>query len=61
MFLAMLPILYLLLKLILSGQVMYITIGSGIVISFYVLLKYAVGMSTISNSSDYGSDGKKTE
>jgi len=61
MFLAMLPILYLLLTLILSGQVMYITIGSGIVISFYVLLKYAVGMSTISNSSDYGSDGKKTE
>jgi len=54
MIFAMLPILYLLSTLILSGKIMYIAIGSGIMIAFYMLFNYAIGMSKISKGSDYG-------
>jgi len=54
MIVAMLPILYLLMTLILSGNILHISIGSGVLIAFYMLFNYAIGMSKISKGSNYG-------
>lgn len=51
---AMLPILYRLLTMILSGKILSIAVGTGIMIAFYMLLNYAIGMSKISKGSSYG-------
>jgi hypothetical protein len=46
--------------MIVSGQVFYIFIGISITIAFYMLFKYAIGTTKISQGSTYGKqDGKK--
>jgi len=59
MIFAMLPILYLLFSMIVSGNIFYILSGVFVLVSFYMLYNYAIGMSKISKASNYGS--KKVE
>ncbi|KAJ8673941.1 hypothetical protein QAD02_005203 [Eretmocerus hayati] len=49
------PMLYYLVKLFLSGSTVYISIGVGIIILFFLMLHKVMGMSEISKSSSYGS------
>ncbi|CAO1349935.1 unnamed protein product [Diamesa serratosioi] len=59
----LLPILYFILNLILSGKILYFAIGSSILFVFYMLMQKVIGMSKISKASSYGSKagGKKDE
>lgn len=59
MFFTMLPILYLLFSMIVSGNMFYILIGVFVLVSFYMLYNYAIGMSKISKASNYGSKQKE--
>lgn len=59
MIFAMLPILYLLFSMIVSGNIFYILSGVFVLVSFHMLYNYAIGMSKISKASNYGS--KKVE
>lgn len=54
------PMLYYLLWLLLSGSFFGITVGIGVIITFYVLMYKTLGMSEISKGSSYGAaDTKK--
>ncbi|XP_012275220.1 1-acyl-sn-glycerol-3-phosphate acyltransferase gamma [Orussus abietinus] len=53
------PMLYYLVNLFLSGSTVYFSIGVGILVLFYLLMKKTIGMSEISNSSSYGSTETK--
>lgn len=57
MIFAMLPILYLLFSMIMSGNVIYISSGVFVLVSFHLLYTYAIGMSKISKGSNYGASG----
>lgn len=50
------PMLYYLGVLLLSGRLVYFSIGIGILTAFYILLQKSIGMSKISKASSYGSD-----
>lgn len=56
----LLPILHYLINLLLSGSIVYFSIGIGIIVFFYVLMQKAISVSEISKSSSYGIDGKKS-
>ncbi|XP_011498819.1 PREDICTED: 1-acyl-sn-glycerol-3-phosphate acyltransferase gamma-like [Ceratosolen solmsi marchali] len=56
------PMLYYLIKLFLSGSTMYFSIGVGIIVLFFLLMYKTIGMSEISKSSSYGAaDIKKVK
>ncbi|XP_058799783.1 1-acyl-sn-glycerol-3-phosphate acyltransferase gamma-like [Phymastichus coffea] len=48
------PMLYYLIRLLLSGSTMYFSIGAGIIILFFILMNKTIEMSEISKSSSYG-------
>lgn len=48
------PMLYYLVNLLLSGSTVYFSIGVGIIVLFYMLMHKTIGMSEISKSSSYG-------
>lgn len=60
MIIAMLPILYIIITMILSGT-FYVLIGCAIMFAFYMLLNYAIGSTKISKASNYGGSQKKKE
>ncbi|GAB1868666.1 1-acyl-sn-glycerol-3-phosphate acyltransferase gamma-like [Camponotus japonicus] len=54
------PMLYYLLRLLLSGSITYFVIGIAIIFLFYLLMYKTLGMSEISKASSYGAaDAKK--
>lgn len=55
MIFCMIPILYFIISLIASGNIVYILSGVFVIVSFYMLYTYSVGMSKISHASAYGS------
>ncbi|XP_029042136.1 1-acyl-sn-glycerol-3-phosphate acyltransferase gamma-like [Osmia bicornis bicornis] len=55
------PMLYYLVNLFLSGSTIYFSIGVGIIFVFYLLMQKTIGMSEISKSSSYGTDDKKSK
>ena len=55
------PMLYYLVNLFLSGSTIYFSIGVGIIFLFYLLMHKTIGMSEISKSSSYGAGEKKSE
>ncbi|XP_054011637.1 1-acyl-sn-glycerol-3-phosphate acyltransferase gamma-like [Hylaeus anthracinus] len=55
------PMLYYLVKLFLSGSTIYLFTGVGILLLFYVLMQKTIGMSEISKSSSYGADDTKSK
>lgn len=56
MIVAMLPILYLLFSMIISGNLLYILSGVIVLVTFHLLYNYALGMSKISKGSNYGTN-----
>ncbi|CAH1117923.1 unnamed protein product [Phaedon cochleariae] len=54
---AMLPIAHYLLMLLLSGEVLYFSIGASIIGAFFILMKKTIGMTEIKKGSSYGSSG----
>ncbi|ETN67995.1 1-acylglycerol-3-phosphate acyltransferase [Anopheles darlingi] len=48
------PMLYYLVRLLFSGEILYFSIGVGILFAFYMLMVKAIGMSKISKASSYG-------
>lgn len=50
----LLPISYYLIKLLFSGELLYFSIGAGIIAAFYILLNKSIGMSEINKGSSYG-------
>ncbi|XP_033321426.2 1-acyl-sn-glycerol-3-phosphate acyltransferase gamma [Megalopta genalis] len=58
-FIVLVPMLYYLVNLFLSGSTVYFSIGVGIIFLFYLLMHKTIGMSEISKSSSYGADDKK--
>ncbi|XP_017776995.1 PREDICTED: 1-acyl-sn-glycerol-3-phosphate acyltransferase gamma [Nicrophorus vespilloides] len=48
------PMIYYLIRLLFSGQMIYFCIGAGILLIFYCLLNRSIGMSKISKQSSYG-------
>ncbi|KAH0950877.1 hypothetical protein HN011_011887 [Eciton burchellii] len=50
------PMLYYLLRLLLSGSIIYFSIGVAIIILFYLLMDKTLGMSEISKGSSYGAE-----
>lgn len=56
------PMIYYLLQLLLSGSMFHFAIGMGIIVLFYILLDKSMGMSEISKGSSYGTgDAKKAK
>lgn len=56
------PLVYGLVRLFASGEILYGVMGTGIITIFYLLLNRTISMSEISKGSRYGSDSpKKTE
>lgn len=53
------PMIYYLINLFLSGSIVGFSIGVGIIVLFYVLMYKTIGMSEISKGSSYGADTKK--
>lgn len=56
--LTVVPMFYYLIQLLISGEIMYFSIGTSILIAFYGLMVKAIGMSKISKASSYGSEKK---
>lgn len=50
--------LYYLAKLLLSGKIIFFSIGVGIIVGFYILMQKSISMSKISKASTYGSLSK---
>ncbi|XP_053683813.1 1-acyl-sn-glycerol-3-phosphate acyltransferase delta-like [Sabethes cyaneus] len=50
------PMSYYLVQLLISGEILYFSIGSSVLAAFYTLMVKAIGMSKISKASSYGSD-----
>ncbi|XP_012526817.1 1-acyl-sn-glycerol-3-phosphate acyltransferase gamma isoform X1 [Monomorium pharaonis] len=55
------PMLYYLLRLLLSGSIFGITIGVGVIFIFYLLMYKTLGMSEISKGSSYGAANTKKD
>ncbi|XP_058459235.1 1-acyl-sn-glycerol-3-phosphate acyltransferase delta-like [Malaya genurostris] len=49
------PMSYYLVQLLISGEILYFSIGSSVLVAFYALMVKAIGMSKISKASAYGS------
>ncbi|XP_063532499.1 1-acyl-sn-glycerol-3-phosphate acyltransferase gamma-like [Cydia strobilella] len=52
------PMMYYLMGLLLSGRLLYFSIGVAIFFGFYVILQKSIGMSKISQGSSYGTEKK---
>lgn len=50
------PISYCLVSLLVSGEIVYFSIGTSVLVAFYTLMVKAIGMSKISKASSYGSE-----
>ncbi|XP_065091117.1 1-acyl-sn-glycerol-3-phosphate acyltransferase delta-like [Ochlerotatus camptorhynchus] len=50
------PMSYYLVQLLVSGEIMYFSIGTSVLVAFYALMVKAIGMSKISKASSYGSE-----
>lgn len=50
------PMSYALVQLLVSGEIMYFSIGTSVLVAFYGLMVKAIGMSKISKASTYGSE-----
>lgn len=50
------PMSYYLVQLLVSGEIMYFSIGTSVLVAFYGLMVKAIGMSKISKASSYGSE-----
>lgn len=48
------PLLYYLIKLFFSGEILYFSIGSGLILTFYMLLQRTIAMSETKHGSTYG-------
>lgn len=48
------PMIYYLINLFLSGSTIYFSIGIGTIFLFYILMQKTIGISKISSSSSYG-------
>lgn len=58
----LIPMVYYLIGLLFSGELLYFSIGAGIISLFVLLLKKSIGMSKISKGSSYGTNSpKKTD
>lgn len=55
MLVTLLPMSYYLMKLLFSGELLYFSIGAGIILIFHMLMQKTIGMSKISKASSYGS------
>lgn len=55
------PMLYYLLRLLLSGSMFGITVGVGVIFVFYMLMYKTLGMSEISKGSSYGAANTKKD
>ncbi|CAH2010617.1 unnamed protein product [Acanthoscelides obtectus] len=55
----LIPISYYLIKLFFSGEILYFSIGAGIIGAFFLLLNKTVGMSEIKKGSSYGTTTPK--
>ncbi|KOC70185.1 1-acyl-sn-glycerol-3-phosphate acyltransferase gamma [Habropoda laboriosa] len=55
------PMIYYLINLFLSGSTISFSIGVGIIFLVYLSMRKMIGMSEISNSSSYGTHNKKVE
>lgn len=55
------PMTYYLIQLLVSGEIMYFSIGTSILVAFYGLMVRAIGMSKISKASSYGSEKKNEQ
>lgn len=53
------PMLYYLIRLLFSGELMYFSFGASIILVFYILMQKAIGMSKISKGSSYGASNHK--
>ncbi|KAF7281438.1 hypothetical protein GWI33_004764 [Rhynchophorus ferrugineus] len=54
MFTILVPMVYYLIKLFFSGQLLYFSIGSGLIFLFYMLLRQTISMSETKHGSSYG-------
>ncbi|XP_056635997.1 1-acyl-sn-glycerol-3-phosphate acyltransferase delta-like [Diorhabda carinulata] len=50
------PISYYLVKLLFSGEILYFSVGVGIIATFFLLLNKTIGMSEIDKGSSYGTE-----
>nr|XP_003705225.1 PREDICTED: 1-acyl-sn-glycerol-3-phosphate acyltransferase gamma-like isoform X1 [Megachile rotundata]XP_012145117.1 PREDICTED: 1-acyl-sn-glycerol-3-phosphate acyltransferase gamma-like isoform X1 [Megachile rotundata]XP_012145119.1 PREDICTED: 1-acyl-sn-glycerol-3-phosphate acyltransferase gamma-like isoform X1 [Megachile rotundata] len=57
----LIPMIYYLINLFLSGSTIYFSIGVGIIFVFYISMKKIIGISEISKSSSYGTGDKKSK
>ncbi|KAG5330303.1 PLCC acyltransferase, partial [Acromyrmex charruanus] len=55
------PMLYYFLRLLLSGSIFGISVAVGVIFVFYMLMYKTLGMSEISKSSSYGTEGTKKD
>ncbi|RZC38565.1 1-acyl-sn-glycerol-3-phosphate acyltransferase delta, partial [Asbolus verrucosus] len=53
------PMVYYLIKLLFSGELLYFSIGASIIGAFYLLLNKTIGMSEIKKGSSYGTNTPK--
>ncbi|XP_044268403.1 1-acyl-sn-glycerol-3-phosphate acyltransferase delta-like [Tribolium madens] len=53
------PMVYYLIKLLFSGELLYFSIGASIIGAFYLLLNKTIGMSEIDKGSSYGTNTPK--
>lgn len=52
----LMPMSYYLVKLLFSGEILYFSIGAGIIATFFLLLNKTIGMSEIDKGSSYGTE-----
>ncbi|KAL3281231.1 hypothetical protein HHI36_004445 [Cryptolaemus montrouzieri] len=55
----LIPMITYLLKLLLSGQIIYLSIAGGIIVIFFFLMNILLNMSDMNKASTYGINGKK--
>lgn len=55
----LIPMLYYLIKLLFSGELLYFSFGVGIISIFVIMLNKTIGMSKISKGSSYGTNSPK--
>ncbi|XP_076759303.1 1-acyl-sn-glycerol-3-phosphate acyltransferase gamma [Xylocopa sonorina] len=55
------PMIYYLVNLFLSGSIISFSIGVGIIFLFYLLMQKTIGFTEVSHGSSYGTDNKKSK
>lgn len=54
------PMIYSLINLLLSGSIISFSIGVGIIFLFYLFMQKTIGLTEVSHTSSYGTDNKKS-